>query len=269
MSFVPAFYINLDSRPDRREHIEAQLKRIGLPAERVRALTPADLPAERIEAASNALSLTELACSMSHQQVWQIIIDRNLDGALVLEDDAVLSSRLSEVMKISDLHLRLDALQLESLNSSPLIGRPHPLIAGVNMHRLMSASLGACAYYLTKGHAIRLLNRKDLDAFGVDSLLFGRYSRQLYMSRTFQSVPALAAQLVTLDASDTSVGRSDLEMARNSRTSTAGSAPGRLVRLTNNLQHVGLVLGAFGQEENLFRATQRRLPIASDIIERP
>lgn len=35
-----------------------------------------------------ALSRNEIACFLSHRRAWQTIIDRNLDAALIMEDDA-------------------------------------------------------------------------------------------------------------------------------------------------------------------------------------
>jgi GR25 family glycosyltransferase involved in LPS biosynthesis len=77
------YYINLDSRPDRREHIENQIKAAGLTGIFNRFSAVAPTQGEAI------LSRSELGCFLSHQGV--------INGAslasftIILEDDAVLS----------------------------------------------------------------------------------------------------------------------------------------------------------------------------------
>lgn len=43
---LPVFYINLDSRPDRRQFMEEQFARLSVQVERVSARTIADVPTE-------------------------------------------------------------------------------------------------------------------------------------------------------------------------------------------------------------------------------
>jgi GR25 family glycosyltransferase involved in LPS biosynthesis len=66
------FYINLDSRPDRKEHVEKQLQILGLQGER--------FPAIR-------LSNGRIGCSMSHLKCLEIAKERDWEHVLILEDD--------------------------------------------------------------------------------------------------------------------------------------------------------------------------------------
>ena len=67
-----AFYINLASRPDRKQHVEEQLKIMGIEAERF-----------------NAIKLTNgaLGCSMSHLKCLETAKENNWSHLLVIEDD--------------------------------------------------------------------------------------------------------------------------------------------------------------------------------------
>jgi glycosyl transferase family 25 len=67
-----AFYINLDSRPDRKQHIENQLTTIGIPAERFNAIK---------------LSNGALGCSMSHLQIVEMAKKNAWSHVLIMEDD--------------------------------------------------------------------------------------------------------------------------------------------------------------------------------------
>lgn len=67
-----AFYINLLSRPDRKQHVENQLKSIGVNAERF-----------------NAIKLTNgaIGCSMSHLKIIENAKANDWEHVLIVEDD--------------------------------------------------------------------------------------------------------------------------------------------------------------------------------------
>jgi len=67
-----AFYINLEHRTDRKEHIEQELKKLGIKANRF-----------------NAIKMTNgaIGCSMSHLKILENAKKDNLDHVLILEDD--------------------------------------------------------------------------------------------------------------------------------------------------------------------------------------
>jgi len=67
-----AFYINLDSRPDRKIYIEEHMKQININVERFKA----------IQMANGAIG-----CSMSHLKLIQYAKENNLDHILIVEDD--------------------------------------------------------------------------------------------------------------------------------------------------------------------------------------
>jgi GR25 family glycosyltransferase involved in LPS biosynthesis len=67
-----SFYINLSSRPDRKEYVEAQLSNIGIKADRF-----------------DAIKLTNgaLGCSISHLKCLEIAKNNNWDHLFIVEDD--------------------------------------------------------------------------------------------------------------------------------------------------------------------------------------
>jgi glycosyl transferase family 25 len=68
-----AFYINLEHRTDRKEHVSGQLTNLGLQGvERFNA----------IKMANGAIG-----CSMSHLKILQNAVQNNLDHVLIVEDD--------------------------------------------------------------------------------------------------------------------------------------------------------------------------------------
>lgn len=98
-SDVDAWYVNLDSRPDRRDRMEAECARVGLPVSRLPALRPedVDVPTERIAAMAARPQRGAIGCHFSQQA----IIERGATtrrNVLVLEDDVVFCDDLAERM---------------------------------------------------------------------------------------------------------------------------------------------------------------------------
>lgn len=68
------YYINLDRRTDRRSEMQAKFVRLGLTAERVSAVTPAEISDEQRAKYCDArnrhwMTDVELCCSLSHIKV--------------------------------------------------------------------------------------------------------------------------------------------------------------------------------------------------------
>jgi len=72
-----AFYINLETRPDRKSHVEAQLKTVGIQAQRFNA----------IKLANGALG-----CSLSHLKCLETAKANGLDHLLIVEDDILFTN---------------------------------------------------------------------------------------------------------------------------------------------------------------------------------
>jgi len=67
-----AFYINLDKRPDRKQHVETQLGMLGINAERFSAIQ---------------MDNGAIGCSMSHIKLLEMARDNEWDHILIVEDD--------------------------------------------------------------------------------------------------------------------------------------------------------------------------------------
>ena len=67
-----AFYINLESRPDRKIHVENELKKVGINAERFNAIK---------------MKNGAIGCSMSHLKCLQLAKEQGWKHLLIIEDD--------------------------------------------------------------------------------------------------------------------------------------------------------------------------------------
>lgn len=201
-------YINLDRRPDRRSEMEAKFSRLGLEAERVSAVIPAEISeGERARYcdARNRYWMTdvELCCSLSHIKVLKQFLDGNGEHAVVLEDDAVLSEALPDFLKAFEAGKpAVDLLRLETdLNGQRLMPKPEAVIAGVEIRRSWSWAAGSAAYIVSRAAARIIVESEELLRLQVDGALFNPYTalgRRLTMRHC---VPGLAVQDDRLDVS--------------------------------------------------------------------
>lgn len=72
-----AFYINLHNRPDRKQHVENQLKSIGINAERFNAIK---------------MPNGAIGCSMSHLKIIENAKANNWEHVLIVEDDILFTN---------------------------------------------------------------------------------------------------------------------------------------------------------------------------------
>jgi len=99
---VHAYVINLARSADRRAHITAELKNIGIAYEIVAAVDGQDLDLNDTAAIDPAFLEIEYSagaagCALSHLSVYAKIIADGLDKALVLEDDVILPGDLASL----------------------------------------------------------------------------------------------------------------------------------------------------------------------------
>ena len=139
------------------------------------------------------MTLGERACFLSHKAAWETVIS---DGpALVVEDDAVLSDIVPELLRNLGGQREIDHLTLEARGRAKLLGlRRIPAASAVSMRRLYIDRGGAAAYVLWPSGAQKLLSQSDRGAATVDHLL-GSSSDLV----SYQTDPACAIQLDMLE----------------------------------------------------------------------
>ena len=102
-----AFYINLDSRPDRKQHVERQLGIIGINAQRFKAIK---------------LQNGALGCSMSHLKLIETAKANNWPHILVVEDDILFTNPslfVQQCNKFLSTHKEFDVALISGNNIPP------------------------------------------------------------------------------------------------------------------------------------------------------
>ena len=102
-----AFYINLLSRPDRKQHVENQLKTIGINAERFNAIR---------------MNNGAVGCSMSHLKIIETAKANNWDHVLIVEDDILFTDPtlfINQFNKFLSNHKFFDVVLIAGNNVPP------------------------------------------------------------------------------------------------------------------------------------------------------
>jgi len=102
-----AFYINLLSRPDRKQHVETQLNAIGIKAKRFNAIK---------------LSNGALGCSMSHLKLIETAKLNKWEHILIIEDDILFTQPSVFIKQINTFlskHKDFDVLIISGNNCPP------------------------------------------------------------------------------------------------------------------------------------------------------
>lgn len=126
MRDIHASYINLDSRPDRNEHMTKELARIGLQASRTRGRLPVEFCDTRLSIMRNRTP-GAIGCHFSQVEVMK---DAYTTGkhALVMEDDLIFCSdiydRLDYISKWTEEH-EWDVIWLGASFHVPPFWHPH------------------------------------------------------------------------------------------------------------------------------------------------
>jgi glycosyl transferase family 25 len=116
--FNKIYYINLDRRPDRNEHMKNIMKENDFNAERIPAVDGSKLNLDNVTNTVTDKGLNDaknihqkvytpltpgaIGCAMTHRNIWQKIVDENIPNALILEDDIRVNFGNNKLQKISE-----------------------------------------------------------------------------------------------------------------------------------------------------------------------
>jgi glycosyl transferase family 25 len=212
------FYLNLQSRTDRRAAMERQLSELGLRARRIEACTPENLSPRALElyctpSRARFVSPRELACTLSHRMAWQTIIATNVASALILEDDALLSRRLpAHLPALLALARNWDVVRVEARPEFAVTLGPEIDcgLESLSFRRPLTSQWGSGAYFVSWTGAEKLLRWQDLSQ-PVDKLMLDPDEKLFRQLSIIQAMPGLCT------TPGTSKGDSDLQLARLNR----------------------------------------------------
>jgi glycosyl transferase family 25 len=197
---LPVFYINLAIRPDRRDFMENQLRKVGIEGKRIEAVTPADINPEDIARYCNGenpsfLRKNELACTMSHERCWQTMLDMGAERALIFEDDAKLSSLLPAFINTVDA-IDAELIRIDALGGTIRVYPVHETTpSGIALRRFRSTPIGAAGYVISRSAARKFLGHPALRRRPVDLVLYDPFEAPGSLVSRVLTDPALCQQI--------------------------------------------------------------------------
>ena len=170
------FVISLRRAHARRRHMRKLMCSIGIAAEFIDAVDGRCLTNEqrrRYDAAAAKrmygaeMNASEIGCFLSHMSVYQTMIDRGIERALILEDDIECDSDLKSVIEAlctqpnpawSVVRLQSSKRRVTTPRTAREYGKPIADIAGRDLCRLDAGVLGGCGYLITRRAAAKMLS---------------------------------------------------------------------------------------------------------------
>lgn len=153
------YVLNLDRDRGRLQWMDSQLNRLGLPYERVSALTPETVPdalrRRFLDRASEALLPSEIACFASHLAIAEEFLTTSEDVCVVLEDDVEIICDAIELEALSLSAREFDFLKLSDWPKSPTV--LVTAVGGFLVLRFLRVPLGQGSYFISRAGAKRLL----------------------------------------------------------------------------------------------------------------
>jgi len=189
------YIINLPTAIERRQFQKKQLSNLGLDYEILKATSIHDINdetyAKHYKDWQRPLWNTEVACYFSHRSVWQKIIDTNTP-ALILEDDALLSKCVPELLKSFTNKQNVDLINLEAAGRKKFISKiGENITSNSKLFRLYQDRNGAAGYILWPSGAKKLLEHESLNGIG----LADAHIASCYSVKSYQVEPAAIIQL--------------------------------------------------------------------------
>jgi glycosyl transferase family 25 len=211
---MQTYVINLAKAVERMEHMAAMLERMGVSFERFDALDPERSERHPLFGQIRPLRVKrswvsgEIACLLSHYEVWRLIAEGPHRYGVVLEDDVLLEPALKQMVD-GTLTLPADAdvvkIETDARTVVALSRRTLRAEKGLVYRRLMSMHGGTGGYMISREAAKFLVGSAEVASsfdMPVDDVLFVPTHAIGRRLRVYQTVPALAIQSGNLPATE-------------------------------------------------------------------
>jgi len=160
---MKTYVVNLPKDKERRAFQEKQLQYFGIDYTFVHAVSTDDISEQRFVQHQydwqRPLRKVEVACYYSHRILWKKIIETD-EPALILEDDALLSRCLPEILSYFSTVKNIDYINLEVVGRKKLLAKKAEFLpmCHTKLYRLYLDRNGTGGYILYPSGAQKLLD---------------------------------------------------------------------------------------------------------------
>lgn len=159
---IPIFWINLERAESRREKMENYFNKYNLKAERIEAVDGNNIDLEEYKknyVVNEKMTKYEVACALSHLETIKTCYNKNLDYALVLEDDVTFDYFDYKKETLLDLLEELKKINGECIQLCNIIPRKYFQTFVSNIDLLIKGDFAcAVAYIITKNGMKKVLD---------------------------------------------------------------------------------------------------------------
>lgn len=212
---MTVFVINMARSTERLRRVSARLAELGVEWERIEAVDDSQLDAAARRRAFSRFGWWcctlapavrgQIGCAMSHQLAQRAMVQRGLDMACVLEDDAVLDARFPAALRWVEEHLDPSRAQVALLGDHEQSAHENDVSSvGFSLKRA-SWAWGAEGYVLTRRAAEAML--ADNSPIRVMNDTWGRWVDQGVVE-LFRVRPAVCAQTSWDNPAESEISRS-------------------------------------------------------------
>jgi len=220
MNKTPIFIINLASDIDKRKHMESVCESNNIDGRFIDAVYGKNLSSIEIqqiydknlalEESGRELTFGEIGCTLSHLHIYQTMMNENIEQAVVLEDDVLLTENFQKLIDNVDLFPNDYDLMLLGYYSDEVTEEITPaniwsrrkIINGVSSQRLVLPTYGTHGYLINKSGAQKLLKelaiiKKPIDHYtGVDTYLnmYAINKRAVLLDPTYKAMSCIEAE---------------------------------------------------------------------------
>ncbi|BBD37288.1 glycosyl transferase [Aminobacter sp. Y103A] len=194
------YVINLDRDTTRLAWMTDAFRKVGLSFDRYPAINKDQLSDETVSHASGSAgwSRGEIACFLSHVELWKQIAVGAEPYAAIFEDDVHLSPDATVFLAdTSWIPLGVDLIKLETTLNPVRVGGRQFEFAGHALVKLQSFHNGSAGYILSRRHAALLAASADKVDRPVDDFIF-----DLHKGACWQLAPAICIQDMFLPGSN-------------------------------------------------------------------
>ncbi|MEX0350483.1 MAG: glycosyltransferase family 25 protein [Paracoccaceae bacterium] len=247
------YCINLDRDPERMAGIRRQFEAVGMAGDLLR-FAAIDARAGGFHAPGHAphswrdrweLKPSEQAVFESHRAIWQHVADGSAQGAVICEDDILVSRRFPEAVGALDL-ARFGVVKLDGFDASSHYGPEHEM-NGWKVRPVRQAVPSAACYALSQTAARKLLKDSGRYCETLDDFVFrarpGLHPVQLFPGVAVQGVCVAEAQAAPQEDSSRISAREAEDRAGAVRRSKGPAAYRLYKELRRNLRKLRLSIG--------------------------
>ena len=189
------FVINLSSATERNMLQKNQLTELGLKYNILNAISAEDISKDTYKKHyhdwQRPLSKNEVACYFSHRSAWSRVI-KSKKPALILEDDAILSIFLPELLDCLNKIKNTDLINLENRSRKKFVSRSYiKITCKSKLLRLYQDRTGAAGYILWPSGAKKLIQLEKNQGIG----LADAHITSCHSLKAFQVEPSPIIQL--------------------------------------------------------------------------